>query len=152
MGKGHHNPPIMKPVIQKDQTGCGLACVATVSGVSYQEVKKVAAQLGIEVQDSRLWSDTKYVRTPPQTLQHRNISSHTVISLLGCPPPAGLIGYQMAHHKGSRFLALDRVLARLKRTGGAGPQSISEKQYPHRFWANAPEMVYDHPSRRPGSH
>ncbi len=88
----------------------------------------------------------------PQTLQHRNISSHTVISLLGCPPPAGLIGYQMAHHKGSRFLALDRVLARLKRTGGAGPQSISEKQYPHRFWANAPEMVYDHPSRRPGSH
>ena len=52
----------MKPIVQEDRTGCGLASVATMAGVSYKQVKKVAGQLGIEVQDSQLWSDTKYVQ------------------------------------------------------------------------------------------
>ena len=50
------------PVIQEDRTGCGLASVATVAGVSYQHVKKIAGQLHIDVQDPLLWSDTKYIR------------------------------------------------------------------------------------------
>jgi len=53
----------MNPVIQEDKTGCGFASVATVAGVSYKQVKMVAGQLGIDVQDPQLWSDTKYVRT-----------------------------------------------------------------------------------------
>lgn len=53
----------MQPVIQEDRTGCGLASVATVAGVRYQQIKRVARQLGIDVQDPQLWSDTKYVRT-----------------------------------------------------------------------------------------
>ena len=103
MGKGHHNPPIMKPVIQKDQTGCGLACVATVSGVSYQEVKKVAAQLGIEVQDSRLWSDTKYVRT---LLKHFSIatSPHTqLFRSWDALPPLALLAIKWHTIKGRAF-------------------------------------------------
>ncbi len=52
----------MQPVIQEDTTGCGLASVATVAGVSYRHVKTVAAKLGIDVQDPKLWSDTKYIR------------------------------------------------------------------------------------------
>lgn len=52
----------MKPVIQEDVTGCGIASVAALAGVTYKEVKAVASQLGIEVGDSRLWSDTTLVR------------------------------------------------------------------------------------------
>ena len=62
----------MQPVIQEDRAGCGLACVATIAGVTYREAKKVAGQLGIDVQDPQLWSDTKYVR---QLLSHYGIST-----------------------------------------------------------------------------
>ena len=53
----------MNPVIQEDTTGCGIASVAALAGVTYQETKAVAAKLGIQVTDSRLWSDTTFVRT-----------------------------------------------------------------------------------------
>jgi len=44
----------MNPVIQKDRTGCGFASVATVAGVSYKQVKRVARQFGIDVHDLQL--------------------------------------------------------------------------------------------------
>ena len=53
---------MIKPVIQEDTTGCGLASVATIAGVSYQEVKKSAGQLDINVHDPHLWTGTKYIR------------------------------------------------------------------------------------------
>lgn len=53
---------MMKPAIQEDRTGCGLASVATLAGVSYQRTKTVACKLGIKVQDPPLWSDTRYIR------------------------------------------------------------------------------------------
>lgn len=53
----------MRPVVQEDRTGCGLASVAALAGVSYPQVKRVAGQLGIDVLDSLLWSDIKYIRT-----------------------------------------------------------------------------------------
>ena len=53
----------MKIVVQEDLTGCGLACVATLAGTTYQKTKMVAEALGITVTDSRLWSDTAFVRT-----------------------------------------------------------------------------------------
>ncbi|MGD9853272.1 MAG: hypothetical protein AB7T38_18665 [Nitrospirales bacterium] len=52
----------MKAVVQEDVTGCGIACVAALANVSYQQVKSVAMALGMKVTDSRLWSDTVYVR------------------------------------------------------------------------------------------
>lgn len=52
----------MKAVVQEDLTGCGIACVATLANVSYQQVKSVAMALGMTVRDSRLWSDTTFVR------------------------------------------------------------------------------------------
>ncbi len=52
----------MKPVIQKERTGCGIASVAAIAGVSYDQAKKVAASVGISAMDNRLWSDTAYVR------------------------------------------------------------------------------------------
>ena len=48
--------------MQEERTGCGIACVATIAGISYQEAKQRAGDLGICSTDHALWSDTKYVR------------------------------------------------------------------------------------------
>ena len=51
-----------KPVIQEEKSGCGIATVAVLAGVAYQEVKKAANGIGIRAEDRALWSDTAYVR------------------------------------------------------------------------------------------
>jgi len=52
----------MKAIVQEEQTGCGLACVAMLAGASYQAVREAAAGLGITAGDEALWSDTAKVR------------------------------------------------------------------------------------------
>ncbi len=52
----------MKPVIQEEISGCGIAASATIAGVSYLEAKRVANRIGIYAEDHTLWSDTAYVR------------------------------------------------------------------------------------------
>ena len=52
----------MKPVIQLEPTGCGIASVAAIAGVSYSHVKSVANSLGITADDQKLWSETAHVR------------------------------------------------------------------------------------------
>ena len=46
----------MKPVVQLERTGCGMA------SVSYAQAKHVANRLGIFADDPKLWSETSYVR------------------------------------------------------------------------------------------
>ena len=58
----------MKPVVQEEKTGCGLACVATLAEVSYAAVKKSAHNQGISAADPKLWSDTDYIRKLCTTL------------------------------------------------------------------------------------
>jgi ABC-type bacteriocin/lantibiotic exporter with double-glycine peptidase domain len=58
---------MMKPVIQLEPTGCGIASVAVLAGVSYSRAKAVAASLGIHAGDEALWSQTAHVR---QLLRH----------------------------------------------------------------------------------
>jgi ABC-type bacteriocin/lantibiotic exporter with double-glycine peptidase domain len=62
----------VKAVIQKDQTGCALAGVAALAGLSYEQVKKEATALGIEVSDERLWSDTTFIQ---KLLKHFKIQA-----------------------------------------------------------------------------
>ena len=52
----------MKPVVQRERTGCGIASVAVVAGVSYAQAKRAANRLGIFADDPRLWSETSPVR------------------------------------------------------------------------------------------
>lgn len=52
----------MKPVVQLERTGCGIASVAALAGVGYREMQRVANRLGIFADDPRLWSETDYVR------------------------------------------------------------------------------------------
>jgi hypothetical protein len=52
----------MKPVVQLERTGCGIASVAALAGVNYRQAQRVANRLGIFAGDPRLWSETGYVR------------------------------------------------------------------------------------------
>ena len=52
----------MKPIVQNDKTGCGIASSAALAGVSYKEAKQVANDIGIHVEDQSLWSDSQYVK------------------------------------------------------------------------------------------
>ena len=62
----------MKPVVQLERSGCGIASVAAIADVSYPKVKKIANALGIFAQDENLWSETSHVR---KLLGHFNIKS-----------------------------------------------------------------------------
>ena len=53
---------MLKPVIQEEPTGCGIASVANILGKTYREMKCIANTLGIYAEDEWLWSDTQYVR------------------------------------------------------------------------------------------
>jgi hypothetical protein len=52
----------MGPVLQGEVTGCGIASVAAVAGVTYAGAKRVANNLGIRATDEKLWSETAHVR------------------------------------------------------------------------------------------
>jgi hypothetical protein len=53
----------VKPVMQLERTGCGIASVAALAGTSYRQAQRTANQLGIFAKDRRLWSETQPVRT-----------------------------------------------------------------------------------------
>jgi hypothetical protein len=46
----------MKPVVQLERTGCGIAAVAAIAGVSYRQAQRTAHQLGITEQPFHSWS------------------------------------------------------------------------------------------------
>ena len=52
----------LKPVVQLEGTGCGIASVAALAGVSYKTAQRSAGRLGIVASDARLWSATGHVR------------------------------------------------------------------------------------------
>ena len=53
---------VLKPVVQEETTGCGIASVANILGKTYSEMKATANAMGIHAEDKSLWSDTQYVR------------------------------------------------------------------------------------------
>ena len=52
----------MKPIVQLERTGCGIAAVAAVAGVSHRHAQRTADGIGIVASDRRLWSETAHVR------------------------------------------------------------------------------------------
>ena len=52
----------MKPVVQEEITGCGIASSAAIAGVSYKKAKNIANSMGIYAEDQSLWSDPQHVR------------------------------------------------------------------------------------------
>ncbi len=59
----------MMPIIQEEKTGCAIASVAVISGMSYMKAKKLANSIGIYAEDSALWSETNYIRRLLKKLQ-----------------------------------------------------------------------------------
>ncbi|PSL14667.1 hypothetical protein CLV44_107118 [Marinobacterium halophilum] len=53
---------VLRPVVQEETSGCGIASVANILGKTYAEMKVVANAMGIYAEDTSLWSDTQYVR------------------------------------------------------------------------------------------
>lgn len=53
---------LSKHVVQLERTGCGIAAVAAIAGVSYRQAQRTANGLGIFAGDRRLWSETGHVR------------------------------------------------------------------------------------------
>ena len=52
----------MRPVIQRERTGCGIASAAAIAGVSYRGAQSVARSLGVVADNKDLWSKTEPVR------------------------------------------------------------------------------------------
>jgi hypothetical protein len=52
----------MKPIVQLERSGCGIAIMAARAGVTYAQTKRDVNRLGLFADDPRLWSETDYVR------------------------------------------------------------------------------------------
>lgn len=72
----------MNTAMQLERTGCGIASVAVLAGMSYAQAKRVANRLGIFADDSKLWSETGYVR---RLLKDMELGRRE----LKCPSPHG---------------------------------------------------------------
>jgi len=53
----------MNAVVQEERTGCAIASVAALAGITYSRAKAGAAELGIAAADPALWHETDHVRT-----------------------------------------------------------------------------------------
>ena len=65
----------LKPVIQQELTGCGIASVAVIASTTYERAKRAATRLGIYAADEKLWSETSHVR---KLLKHFGLRSQGV--------------------------------------------------------------------------
>lgn len=93
----------MKPVVQDERTGCGIASVAMLAGVTYRQVRVVARGMGISAADSRLWSTTGYVR---RLLTHYGIrpsAGQSPFASWERLPPVALLAIKWYRKGGRRY-------------------------------------------------
>ena len=87
---------MLAPVIQQETTGCGIACVAILANVSYEETKTTANRLGIFAEDEKLWSEVGYVRTLLREYGIDTAAEETPFSSWGSLPDLALLAIK--HH------------------------------------------------------
>lgn len=93
----------MKPVVQRDRTGCAIASVATLAGLRYGHVKRVADQFGISVTDPCLWSDTHPMRTLLKHYRLPAASGETPFVSWQDLPDVALLAIKWHREKGRAF-------------------------------------------------
>ena len=81
----------MKPVVQRERTGCGIASVATLAGISYARARRAANRLGIFAEDPRLWSETRQVRDLLERFHIRAARKETSFVSWGLLPEVALL-------------------------------------------------------------
>ena len=106
----------MKPVIQEDKTGCGLASVAALASVSYLHVKTVAKQVRHQCAKPSTLVRYDVCSKTSCKLWPLNVAEDYDVQILGDLTPGRIIGHQMAPKKESILLALGSLLARTERT------------------------------------
>ena len=90
----------MKHVVQLERTGCGIAAVAAVAGVSYQHAKRTANHLGIFANDRRLWSETAHVRRLLLKYCLRTASTEQPFHSWSSLPDLALLAIKWHHEQG----------------------------------------------------
>ena len=93
----------MKPVIQLEPTGCGIASVAAIAGVSYSHAKSVANSLGIFAEDRQLWSETAHVRRLCRHFGLRARSTEMPFRSWDALPDLALLSIKWHREKGRPF-------------------------------------------------
>ena len=93
----------MKPVVQLEPTGCGIASVAALAGVSYSAAKHLANRMGIHATDSQLWSETSYVRRLLKQYQLRASWRLTPFVSWEALPDRALLSIKWHRVKGQTF-------------------------------------------------
>lgn len=93
----------MKPVVQLEPTGCGIASVAALAGVSYTAAKHLASRMGIHATDSRLWSETSYVRRLLKQYRFQASSRPTPFVSWDALPNQALLAIKWRRVKGQAF-------------------------------------------------
>ena len=93
----------MKPVVQLERTGCGIASVAALEGVSYAQAKSVANRLGIFADDPRLWSETSHVRRLLKEYGFRSARTEVPFTSWEALPDLALLAIKWHEERGCAF-------------------------------------------------
>jgi len=93
----------VKAVIQEEISGCGIAAVAALAGVSYGQAKRRANSLGIYAQDRSLWSDTDYVRRLLKTYGLHAPAGETPFRDWATLPDRALLAIKWRRENGTPF-------------------------------------------------
>lgn len=93
----------MKPVIQEEKTGCGIASAAAIGGLSYHRTKKIANDIGIFADDQALWSDTNHVRRLLSKLGIRTAISEQPFTGWEHLPDCALLAIKWHKKSGKQF-------------------------------------------------
>jgi len=93
----------VKPVVQLERTGCGIASVAALAGVSYGEAKRVANGMGIFANDAGLWSQTNHVRRLLRHYRFRASERAMPFVSWSSLPDRALLAIKWRHEKGAAF-------------------------------------------------
>ncbi|MDR5907425.1 hypothetical protein [Franzmannia qiaohouensis] len=93
----------MKPVIQEEISGCGIAASATLAGISYAEAKRRANALGIYAVDPTLWSETAHVRKLLRELGIEASPTETPFESWECLPDKALMAIKWRLEQGKPF-------------------------------------------------
>jgi hypothetical protein len=93
----------MKPVVQLERTGCGIAAVATLAGASYRETQRLANRLGISAGDSILWSETRYIRRLLKQYEIRSARTEVPFTSWEALPDLALLAVKWHKERGRAF-------------------------------------------------
>lgn len=94
---------MLKPVVQEETSGCGIASVANILGKTYSEMKAIANAMGIHASDKSLWSDTQYVRRMLSSAGVNTSKDEVPFKSWGALPDLALLSIKHHHEEGRDF-------------------------------------------------